>query len=152
MANSINSVFLCGNIGKEPEVRIFDNGDKVVSFTLATTTGGYQKPDGTEVPEATQWHNIKVYGNRAKVADYLHKGDRITLTGTIRYTEKEQQDGSKRRFTDIIASDIILPPRQQMQPQQQPQQTTYDTPQPYTPAPQQSAWDTGKGTADDLPF
>lgn len=58
MSKSINQVFLAGNAGKDPDVKTFDGGVKVASFSLATSTGGYKKQDGTDVPEKTQWHNV----------------------------------------------------------------------------------------------
>lgn len=58
MSKSINQVLLIGNVGKNSEVRTLENNVKVATFSLATSTGGYRKQDGTEVPEKTQWHNI----------------------------------------------------------------------------------------------
>ena len=58
MSKSVNQVTLIGNIGKDPEIRTLDNGVKVATVSLATSTGGFKKQDGTDVPEKTSWHNV----------------------------------------------------------------------------------------------
>jgi len=64
MSRSVNQVILIGNVGKEPEIRVFENGIKVATFSVATSTGGYKKQDGTDVPEKTsneEWRAIIGY-------------------------------------------------------------------------------------------
>lgn len=108
MSKSINQVLLVGNVGKEPEVKTLDGGIKVATFSLATSTGGYKKQDGTEVPEKTQWHSIVAWRNLAEIAEkYVHKGDKIIIMGTLQYREYEK-DGIKRYVTDILAYDLML--------------------------------------------
>ena len=108
MSKSINQVLLIGNIGKDPEVRTLDGGMKVATFSLATSTGGYKKQDGTDVPEKTQWHNIVCWRSLADICEkYVHKGDRLTVFGQIQYREYEK-DGVKKYATDIIATDLLL--------------------------------------------
>lgn len=108
MSKSINQVILAGNVGKEPEVKTLDGGIKVATFSLATSTGGYKKQDGTEVPEKTQWHNIVAWRGLAEIAEkYVHKGDKIIIMGTLQYREYEK-DGIKRYVTDILAYDLML--------------------------------------------
>lgn len=108
MSKSINQVLLAGNIGKDPEVRTLEGGTKVATFSLATSTGGYKKQDGTEVPEKTQWHSIVAWRGLAEIAEkYIHKGDKVFIMGTLQYREYEK-DGNKRYVTDILAYDLIL--------------------------------------------
>lgn len=108
MSKSINQVLLAGNVGKEPEVRTLDGGIKVATFSIATSTGGYKKQDGTDVPEKTQWHSIVAWRNLAEIAEkYVHKGDKIIIMGTLQYREYEK-DGIKRYVTDILAYDLML--------------------------------------------
>ena len=57
MAQSINRVLLLGNVGKDAELRQTQQGVPYAHFTLATSTGGYTKKDGTQVPKRTEWHN-----------------------------------------------------------------------------------------------
>lgn len=107
MSKSLNQVILAGNVGKEPEIRT-TNSIKVAKFSLATSTGGYKKSDGTEVPLKTQWHNIACFRGIADVVErFVNKGDKITILGSISYNEYEK-DGVKRIHTEIIADDIIL--------------------------------------------
>lgn len=108
MSKSLNQAILIGNVGKDPDVRTLDGGIKVATFSLATSTGGYKKQDGTDVPERTQWHNIVCWRSLADLCEkFVRKGDRLTILGTIGYREYEK-DGQKRYATDIIAYDLLL--------------------------------------------
>ena len=108
MSKSICQLLLIGNCGKYPEVRTLENGVKVATFSVATSTGGYKKSDGTEVPEKTSWHNIVAWRGLAEIAEkFLKKGDKVTVLGTISYREYEK-DGVKHYITDILAYDIVL--------------------------------------------
>lgn len=140
MSRSINEVLLFGNVGKDPEVRDV-NGTKVATFTLATSTGGYKKNDGTEVKEVTQWHNIVVWRKLAEVAEkFIKKGDKVIVKGSISYRSYDNQNGQKVYVTEIMASDISLTGR--------PQEGAHDgTTQPPTPDVPQSNDD-----SDNLPF
>ena len=108
MSKSLNQVILIGNVGKDLDVRTLDGGIKVATFSLATSTGGYKKQDGTDVPERTQWHNIVCWRGLADLCEkFVRKGDRLTILGTISYREYEK-DGVKRYATDIVAYDLLL--------------------------------------------
>lgn len=108
MSKSVNQCLIIGNVGKDPEIKTFDNGIKVASFSVATSTGGYKKQDGTDVPEKTSWHNIVAWRGLADIAEkYIHKGDKLTVFGSISYREYEK-DGIKRYATDILAYDLVL--------------------------------------------
>ena len=108
MSKSVNQVILIGNVGKEPEIRVFENGIKVATFSVATSTGGYKKQDGTDVPEKTSWHNIIAWRGLADISEkFVHKGDKLTVIGSISYREYEK-DGVKKFITDILASDLVL--------------------------------------------
>ena len=108
MSKSLNQAILIGNVGKDPDVRTLDGGIKVATFSLATSTGGYKKQDGTDVPERTQWHNIVCWRGLADLCEkFVRKGDRLTILGTIGYREYEK-DGQKQYATDIIAYDLLL--------------------------------------------
>ena len=59
MSKSINQCLLIGNVGKDPEIRTFDNGVKAATFSLATSTGGYKRQDGTRRRNGiTSWHGV----------------------------------------------------------------------------------------------
>ena len=108
MSKSLNQVILIGNVGKDPDVRTLDGGIKVATFSLATSTGGYEKKDGTKAEIKVQWHNIVCWRSLADLCEkFVHKGDRLTILGTIGYREYEK-DGVKRYATDIVAYDLLL--------------------------------------------
>lgn len=108
MSKSKNLVLLTGNVGNDPKVTPLENGIKVATFSLATSTGGYTSKEGKEIPEVTQWHNIVAWRGLAELCEkYIHKGDKVEIIGTIQYREYDK-DGQKRYVTDIVASDIIL--------------------------------------------
>lgn len=118
MSSSINKVILYGGVGSDPDVKQLQNG-KVASFSLATSTGGYKKQDGTEVPKKVEWHRVKVFGKLAEVVEkYIRKGSKPIVEGRIEYGEFTKKDGTKGYTTDIIASDISLTGNKADAPQQ----------------------------------
>lgn len=144
MSKSLNQAILIGNVGKDPDVRTLDGGIKVATFSLATSTGGYKKQDGTDVPERTQWHNIVCWRSLADLCEkFVRKGDRLTILGTIGYREYEK-DGQKRYATDIIAYDLLLSGKADNQ-NARPPETAAD-------APTQSDFPPMPPQGGDLPF
>lgn len=126
MARSKNSVSLIGVVGKDAEVRQA-SGVPYARFSLATSTGGYKKQDGTEVPEKTQWHNIVAWRNLADFAGkWVKKGMKVAVDGMITYGEYTDQQGIKRQSVEILANDIVL----MSVPQSQQTQQTVAQPQP----------------------
>ncbi len=106
---SVNKVILIGNVGKDPEVRYFDNGAAVVNFTLATTERGYTAANGTQVPDRTEWHNIVLWRGLAKVAEqYVKKGTQVYIEGKIRSRTYDDQQGIKRYVYEIFADNMEL--------------------------------------------
>ena len=105
--SSINQVFLCGNVGADAEVRTIEGGAKVARFRIATSTGGYKKQDGTEVPERTEWHSITCWRGLASLAEHIKKGMRVTVVGRLTYNEFEK-GGVKRTSAEILAQELVL--------------------------------------------
>ena len=104
---SLNKVILVGNVGQDPQVRYFDNGNAVANFRLATTERGYRTQNGTEVPERTEWHNIVANRDRAQfVEKYIKKGSGIYVEGKLRYRDYEDKDGVRKYVTEIMADRI----------------------------------------------
>lgn len=135
MSKSVNQVTLIGNIGKDPEIRTLDNGVKVATFSLATSTGGFKKQDGTDVPEKTSWHNIVCWRGLANLAEkFVKKGDKLTVFGSISYREYEK-DGVKRYATDIIAYDLVLMGKSEQVSTRPPQLSEADIPEDFPPMP-----------------
>lgn len=124
----INKTILIGNLGKDPETRQFDNGNKVVNFSLATTRK-YNNKQGEKV-DTTQWHNIVIFGKQAEIAEkYLSKGSKIYLEGEIQYREYEDKEGIKRRITDIQCFNFQMLDSKKQDNAGQPR-TTQDTSRP----------------------
>ena len=121
----MNQVTLIGNVGKDAEFKQFNDGGSVAQFSLATTERGYKLQNGTEVPDHTDWHYIRVQGKLAEIArDYVRKGMKLAVIGKIRYREYEYQ-GVKRIATEIWASNFEMlgsPEKKPEQPQPQSQQ------------------------------
>lgn len=135
MSKSVNQVTLIGNIGKDPEIRTLDNGVKVATFSLATSTGGFKKQDGTDVPEKTSWHNVVCWRGLADLAEkFVKKGDKLTVFGSISYREYEK-DGVKRYATDIIAYDLVLMGKSETTSTRPPQLSEADIPEDFPPMP-----------------
>ena len=83
----MNKVMLIGNVGKEPDVKYYDADQAVAQFPLATTERGYVLQNGTRVPDRTDWHNIVMWRDLAKIAErYVHKGDKIERTNKRKHT------------------------------------------------------------------
>lgn len=102
-----NRVQLIGNLGGTPEVKIFDSGNKVARFTMATSDY-YTNKKGEKVKE-TQWHNIVVWGKLAGIAEQiLEKGSEVVIDGKLNTRDYTDKDGVKKYFTEIIANELLL--------------------------------------------
>lgn len=109
MARNKNAVSLIGQIGKDAEVRQTQQGVPYARFTLATTSGGYKKRDGTEVPEQTEWHNITCWRELANIAGkFCKKGIKIDVEGSLHYGQFTDQQGVTHYTTEIVANDLVL--------------------------------------------
>ena len=101
-----NTVQLIGRLGKDPEVKTFNNSRKA-SFSIATTDV-YKNQKGEKV-EDTQWHNIVIWGKLAEVAEkYLKKGEEICVEGKIVHRNYETDKGEKRYTTEINVNDLLM--------------------------------------------
>ena len=125
-----NAVSLIGMVGKDAEVKQ-TNGVSYARFSLATSTGGYKRQNGTEVPEKTQWHNIVAWRNLSDFAGkYIKKGMKVAVDGMITYGEYTNQQGQKVNTVEILANDIVLmsmPQATPVQPQAAPVQQSFAT-------------------------
>ena len=98
---SLNEVTLIGNVGKDVEVKIFDNGGKIAKFSLATTES-YKRKDGEKV-ENTSWHNVVIRSEPlVNIAQkYVGKGSSVCVKGKVYYRDYEKE-GEKRKLTEIV--------------------------------------------------
>lgn len=105
----MNKVMLIGNVGKEPDVRYYEQDQAVAQVPLATTERGYTLQNGTQVPDHTDWHNLVFYRGLAKVVEqYVHKGDKLYVEGRIRYRSYDDQKGQRRYVTDILVENMEM--------------------------------------------
>ena len=99
---NLNKATILGHVGKQPEIRLMQNGNKVASFSVATTDKWNDKVTG-EVKEATQWHRVVIFGDglAGVVENYLSKGDKVYIEGKIE-TRSYEKDGISRNITEIV--------------------------------------------------
>ena len=103
----MNKVMLIGNVGREPEIKYYEADQCIASFTLATTERGYTLPNGTVVPDHTDWHNIVLFKALAKYAEkYIHKGDKLYIEGRVRYRTYDDKKGMRRYVTEIYGDNL----------------------------------------------
>lgn len=103
MAGSINKVILVGNIGQEPQVRTMQSGQKVVSFSLATSDRWRDRATG-EQKEQTEWHRVVIFNpNLVEVAErMLQKGTKLYLEGSLRTRKWQNQQGIDTYTTEVV--------------------------------------------------
>lgn len=105
----MNKVMLIGNVGKEPDVRYYEADQAVAQVSLATTEKGYMLPNGTQIPDRTEWHNLVFYRSLAKIVEkYVHKGDKLYVEGKIRYRFYDDKQGKRRFVTEIYVDNMEL--------------------------------------------
>src|ERR1700709_2806452 len=103
MAGSVNKVILVGNLGKDPEVRSTQDGNKIVNLTLATSETWNDRASG-ERKEKTEWHRVVIFNDRtADVAErYLKKGAKIYVEGSLQTRKWTDQGGQERYSTEVV--------------------------------------------------
>lgn len=103
MAGSVNKVILVGNLGRDPEVRYAQNGNKIVNMSLATSDSWRDKATG-ERKERTEWHRIVIFNERlAEVAEkYLKKGSKVYVEGSLQTRKWTGNDGQERYTTEVV--------------------------------------------------
>lgn len=103
MAGSVNKCIIVGNLGRDPEVRSFPNGGKVVNLRIATSESWTDKQSG-ERKERTEWHSVAIMNeNLAKIAEqYLRKGSTVYIEGQLETRKWQDQSGADRYTTEIV--------------------------------------------------
>lgn len=148
---SVNKVILVGNVGRDPDVKYFDNGSAVANFTLATTERGYTAANGTQIPDRTEWHNVVCWRGLAKVAEqFVRKGNQVYIEGKIRSRTYDDANGVKRYVSEIYVDNLELLGRRREN------EGADAAPSTYTPPASQPAQPTSSAPSfsdeDDLPF
>ena len=136
---SVNKVILIGNLGKDPEIRTLDNGNKVANFSIATTESYNDKASGKRVDQ-TEWHNIVIWGKLADIVEkYMKKGSSGYFEGKLQ-TKSYEKDGVTRYRTDVVCSQMTMLGGKKPEEQAS------------APAPQQQSAPDTSNEDDELPF
>ncbi|EKY29517.1 single-strand binding family protein [Brevundimonas diminuta 470-4] len=103
MAGSVNKVILIGNLGRDPEIRSLNNGDRVANLRIATSETWRDKSTG-ERKEKTEWHSVVIFNdNIVKVAEnYLKKGSTVYIEGSLQTRKWTDQQGVEKYSTEIV--------------------------------------------------
>lgn len=103
MAGSVNKVILVGNVGRDPEIRSFSNGDRVANLSLATSETWRDKSSG-ERKEKTEWHRVAIMNdNIVKVVEsYVKKGSTIYVEGSLQTRKWTDKDGVEKFSTEVV--------------------------------------------------
>ncbi|NKB43299.1 MAG: single-stranded DNA-binding protein [Alphaproteobacteria bacterium] len=102
MAGSVNKVILIGNLGRDPEVRSMQNGNKVANLSIATSDSWKDKNTG-ERKEKTEWHRVVIFGNLADIAErYLKKGSKVYVSGQLQTRKWQDQSGQDKYTTEVV--------------------------------------------------
>ncbi len=103
MAGSVNKVILLGNLGRDPEVRTFQNGGKVCNLRIATSETWKDKNSG-ERREKTEWHSVAIFSEGlVRVAEqYLKKGSKVYIEGSLQTRKWQDQSGNDRYSTEVV--------------------------------------------------
>lgn len=103
MAGSVNKVIIVGNLGKDPEIRSFQNGGKVASFSVATSESWKDKATG-EKKERTEWHRISVLNENLVgiVEKFVKKGSKVYIEGQLETRKYTDKDGVEKYTTEVV--------------------------------------------------
>lgn len=156
--SSVNKAIIVGNAGRDTEVRHLASGMAVANVSIATSSYRKDKQTGERLEE-TQWHRVTFYDKLAEIAgEYIKKGTKVYVEGTIKYGTYTDKDGVEKNTTDIIANQMTLlsskegggqqsAPRQGGDRQERPQQR-----QQQSQAPRQQKRDDDPWDDSDVPF
>jgi len=105
MAGSVNKVILIGNLGRDPEVRTLNSGERVANLNIATSETWRDRATG-ERKEKTEWHRVTIFNdNLVKVAEsYLRKGSKVYVEGALQTRKFTDAAGVEKQTTEIILS------------------------------------------------
>ena len=104
--SSVNKVFVLGNSGQEPQVKVFDNGDQITTFSIATSDQWTDK--NGEKKESTEWFTCVAYRQLAKIAaDFIRKGSKVFVEGRIK-TRSWEKEGVKQYRTEVEVLKLLV--------------------------------------------
>lgn len=104
----LNKIMIIGHLGKDPESRSLNSGGTVTNFSVATSEKWKDKKTGSW-EERTEWHNVVFFGRIAEVCEeYLHKGSKVYVEGSVRTEKWEDQDGNPRYTTKVYGQSMKM--------------------------------------------
>ncbi len=108
MARGINKVIIVGNIGQDPEVKYMPSGGAVTNVSIATSETWKDKATG-QPQERTEWHRVVFFNRLGEIAgEYLKKGSKVYIEGSLRTRKWQAQDGTDRYTTEIVANEMQM--------------------------------------------
>lgn len=108
MSRGVNKVILIGNLGQDPEIKAMPSGGSVANISIATSESWTDKQTGQK-QERTEWHRVVFFNRLAGVvAQYLRKGSKVYVEGSIRTRKWQDQGGQDRYTTEIVASNMQM--------------------------------------------
>lgn len=151
MSKGINKAIIIGNLGQDPEARVMSSGSSITNLSIATSESWTDK-NTNQRQERTEWHRVVLFNRLAEVAaQYLRKGSKVYIEGSIRTRKWQDQSGQDRYSTEIVASNMqMLDSRQDSGAQNQnyAPQNNYQSAQ----TPQNQPQGGGMDFDDDVPF
>ena len=108
MSRGINKFIIVGNIGQDPEVKYMPSGGAVTNVSIATSETWKDKNTG-QPQERTEWHRVVFFNRLGEIAgEYLKKGSKVYVEGSLRTRKWQAQDGTDRYTTEIVASEMQM--------------------------------------------
>ena len=103
MSGSVNKAILVGNVGRDPEIRTLQSGQRVANLSIATSERWRDKVTG-EQKEKTEWHRVSVFDDRLAdvIEKYVTKGTRIYLEGSLQTRKWTDQSGVEKYSTEVV--------------------------------------------------
>lgn len=107
-SRGVNKVILVGNCGQDPETKYMPSGGAVTNVSIATSEVWKDKQTG-QPQERTEWHRVVFFNRLAEIAgEYMHKGGKVYIEGSLRTRKWQGQDGQDRYTTEIVATEMQL--------------------------------------------
>ncbi len=108
MARGVNKVIIIGNIGQDPEIKYMPSGGAVTNVSIATSESWKDKTTG-QPQERTEWHRVVFFNRLGEIAgQYLKKGSKVYIEGSLRTRKWQAQDGTDRYTTEIVANEMQM--------------------------------------------
>lgn len=108
MSKGVNKVILIGNCGQDPETKYTGSGAAITNLSVATSESWKDKQTG-EKQSRTEWHRVVFFNRLAEIAgEYLKKGSKVYIEGSLRTTKWQDQSGQDRYSTDIVVNEMQM--------------------------------------------